>query len=162
MTYKAPADLESEFQLEWFGGDRAALDMAKTLARLSNIVDDLVDKDIDVATSEICDAFLTCLVKLPTNPFYARHQHELTPMWLSVFSAYETATKYEQDKDGRGLEMAHVLRYSPGMMIAHAIIRCVGIEKSREYTPLMWKVVINERYSDYMREHADEPVNETK
>jgi len=162
MTYKAPADTETTFKLEWFNGNKAALDMALCLARLSNLVDDLVDKDVNVTTENICEAFLSCLVELPSNPFYAAMQKEIAPMWLPVFSAFETATEFEKKADKEGLERGHMLRYMPGMIISHAIIRCVGYQKAREYVPLMWKVVANERLDDYLREHLGEYNDQTE
>ena len=151
--YRAPADLESRFDIEWFRGNRAALDMAMMIARLSNTVDDMIDKDEPVSDAQICDAFLSCLTALPLNPFYASIQREVAPMWVPVFSAFEAATHYERTKDRVGLELAHTLRYMPGMIISYAITVCVGGAKAREYIPKMWKVVANERYDDYLKEH---------
>ena len=40
-----------------------------------------------------------------------------------------------------------------GHIIAYAIIQCVGVEKSKELVPLMWKEVFFERFDDYKKEH---------
>jgi hypothetical protein len=73
-------------------------------------------------------------------------------MWLTVVSAYQTANKFEQDKDEHGLEIAHTLRYAAGNIIAYAVHVCVGPEKAKEVLPDMWKTVVAERYADYKAE----------
>ena len=150
-----PIDLEAVFAVEWFGGNRDAWRVAVMVARLTNTIDDLIDKDEPVSDAEICDAFLTCLVTLPMNPFYASIQRSVAPMWVPVFSAYEAATKFERARDAHGLESGHTLRYMPGMIVSYIITVCVGPEKSREYVPHMWKMVVGEKYTDYIAEHLE-------
>jgi hypothetical protein len=76
-------------------------------------------------------------------------------MWLSVVSAYETANKFEKDKDPHGIEIAHGLRYAAGHIIAYAVHVCVGAEKAKEILPEVWKNIYFERYEEYRKEHLD-------
>jgi hypothetical protein len=117
--------------------------------------DDLVDRDKPVAENEINNAFLICLVYLQANPFYRSIQEQIWPMWLTVVSAYETANKFERDKDEHGLEIAHNLRYAAGHIVAYAVQVCVGHEKAREYMPALWKNVVFERFDEYRKEHLN-------
>jgi hypothetical protein len=76
-------------------------------------------------------------------------------MWLTVVSAYETANKFERDKDAHGIEIAHNLRYAAGHIVAYAVQVCVGHEKAREYMPALWKNVVFERFDEYRKEHLN-------
>lgn len=142
-------------KLEWFGGNQDALNMYQALASLSHIWDDMVDRDKPVSAADINQAFLTCLVYLPANPFYRAIQEQILPMWLVVVSGYEAANKFEQDKDEHGIEIAHGLRYAAGNIVAYAIHVCVGAEKAREVIPDMWKSVFFERFDEYRKEHIN-------
>jgi hypothetical protein len=143
-------------KLEWFGGNEAALAMYAMFVDMSHTWDDLVDRDREVSERDINQAFLIALMYLPANPFYQHIQPAIMPMWLTVVSAYETANKFERDKDEHGIEIAHSLRYAAGNIIAYAIHVCVGPEKAREYVPDMWKAVFYERFDDYRKEHLDD------
>jgi hypothetical protein len=145
----------SEGKLEWFGGNQDALNMYKMFVDLAHTWDDLVDKDKEATEFGINNAFLICLVYLQANPFYKRIQDQIMPMWLTVVSAYETANKFEQDKDHHGIEIAHGLRYASGHIIAYAVHVCVGPEKAREFLPEVWKSMVFERYDEYRKEHIN-------
>ena len=113
-------------RLEWFGGNVDALNMYRMFIDLSHTWDDMVDKDKELTESQTNNAFLICLVYLPSNPFYRKIQRDIMPMWISVVSAFQTANKFEKAKDEHGLEIAHNLRYAAGHIIAYAVHVCVG------------------------------------
>ena len=140
-------------KLEWFGGNQDALIVYRMFVDLAHTWDDLVDKDKHVSEKEINNAFLICLVYLQINPFYQQIQKDILPMWISVVSAYETANKFERDKDTHGLEISHMLRYAIGNMISYFVHVCVGPEKAAEYMPEVWKSIVFERFDDYRKEH---------
>lgn len=142
-------------KLEWFGGNQDALNMYNMFVDLSHTWDDLVDGDKEASEADINNAFLICLVYLPANPFYQQIQRDILPMWITVVSAYQTANKYEKDKDPHGIEIAHGLRYAAGNIVAYAVHVCVGPEKAKEYLPEVWKNIVFERYDDYRKEHLN-------
>jgi purine-cytosine permease-like protein len=143
----------AEGKLEWFGGNQDALNMYRLFMNLLHTWDDLVDKDKEVTETGINSAFLIALVCLPANPFYKSIQDKILPMWITVVSAYETANKFERDKDEHGVEIAHNLRYAAGHIVAYAVQVCVGIDKAREILPEVWKNIVFERYEEYRKEH---------
>ena len=147
--------MNTEGKLEWFGGNQDALNVFRMFVDLSHLWDDLVDKDKEATEDEINNAFLICLVYLPANPFYRSIQEQILPMWLTVVSAYQTANKFERDKDAHGIEIAHGLRYAAGNIVAYMVYVCVGPEKAKEFLPDMWKTVFFERYDEYRKEHLD-------
>lgn len=150
--------MSTEGKLEWFGGNQDALNVFRMFVDLSHTWDDLVDKDKEVQEDEINNAFAIALVYLPANSFYQSIQAQILPMWLTVVSAYQTANKFERDKDAHGIEIAHGLRYAAGNIVAYMIHVCVGPEKAKEFLPDMWKTVFFERYDDYRKEHLNESV----
>ncbi len=145
-------------KLEWFGGNQDALNMYRAFVDLAHTWDDMVDKDKPVSADDINRAFLTTLVYLPANPFYRAIQDQILPMWLVVVSSYETANKFEQDKDPHGIEIAHSLRYAAGNIVAYAVHVCLGAEKAKEVLPDVWKAMFYERFDDYRKEHLSESV----
>jgi hypothetical protein len=142
-------------KLEWFGGNQDALNMYRMFVDLAHLWDDLVDGDKETTEDDINNAFLICLIYLPANPFYRSIQEQVWPMWLTVVSAYQTANKFERDKDPHGIEIAHGLRYAAGNIMAYAVHVCVGAEKAKEVLPEMWKSVFHERFDEYRKEHLD-------
>ena len=144
-----------EGKLEWFGGNHDALSMYRMLVDLAHTWDDLVDRDRDLPTDHINNAFLIALVYMPANVFYRSIQEQIMPMWLTVISAYEVANKFEQDKDEHGVEIAHNLRYAVGHIVAYMVQVCVGYEKSKKILPEVWKSIVFERFDDYRKEHLN-------
>ena len=147
--------MNKEGKLEWFGGNQDALNAYRMFVDLAHLWDDLVDKDKEATEDDINNAFLICLVYLPANPFYRSIQEQILPMWLTVVSAFQTANKFERDKDPHGIEIAHGLRYAAGNIVAYMVYVCVGPEKAKEFLPDMWKNIFFERYEDYRKEHLD-------
>ena len=140
---------------EWFGGNLDALNMYRAFGALLHTWDDMVDKDKPLTEWQINEAFLTCLVYLPANPFYRHIQDQILPMWLTVVSGYAAANQFEREKDPHGIEIAHSLRYAAGNIIAYAIHVCVGAEEASKQIPDLWKSVFYERFEDYRKEHLD-------
>lgn len=144
-----------EDNIEWFGGNEDALNMYRMLVDLAHVWDDLVDKDKQLTEARVNNAFLICLLYLPTNPFYQRIQREIAPMWLTVVSAYNTANRYEAARDEHGLEISHTLRYAAGTIVNYMVIVCVGMERAEKIMPEVWKKIVVERFDDYRKEHAN-------
>ena len=142
-------------RLEWFGGNVDALNMYRMFIDLSHVWDDMVDKDKELTEDQINNAFLICLVYLPSNPFYQLIQRDIMPMWISVVSAFQAGNKFEKDKDEHGIEIAHNLRYAAGHILAYAVHVCVGPEKAKEIVPELWKDIVFERFDDYRKEHLN-------
>lgn len=145
--------MNDEGKLEWFGGNQDALSMFRMFVTLAHTWDDLVDKDKETTEDAINTAFLICLVYLPVNSFYQTIQRDIMPMWISIVSAYQTANRFEKTKDAHGVEIAHVLRYAAGNIIAYAVHVCVGPDKAAEYMPDVWKAIVVERFDEYRKEH---------
>ncbi|NBU71134.1 MAG: hypothetical protein EBS53_06725 [Bacteroidetes bacterium] len=145
--------MKKEFgKLEWFGGNQDALNMYRMFVDLAHTWDDMVDKDKALTEAQVNNAFLIALCYLPANPFYRQIQDAVLPMWVTVVSAYETANRFEREKDQHGLEISHMLRYAAGNIVAYAVHVCVGAEKAKDIMPEVWKHMVAERLGDYVNE----------
>jgi hypothetical protein len=142
-------------RLEWFGGNVDAFNMYRMFIDLAHVWDDMVDKDKELTEDQINNAFLICLVYLPSNPFYQKIQRDIMPMWITVVSAFQTGNKFERDKDEFGLEISHTLRFSAAHILAYAVHVCVGPDKAKEVLPELWKEIVNERFEEYRKEHLN-------
>lgn len=148
-------NVTEEQKLAWFGGNRDALNLFHSLVSLVHIWDDLIDKDKPVEDTDINKAFLIALVYMPANPFYQKIQHQVLPMWLASASAFEVATKFEKEKDEHGIEIAHNLRYAAGHVVAYMSILCLGYEQAQKFLPEIWKLIVDDRFEDYRKEHLN-------
>lgn len=142
--------------LEWFDGNEDLVNIFEMFTILSHTWDDLVDKDVDVSAEDINEAFKIALVYLPYNRLYQTFLPQILPMWVSVIAAYETANKFESDKDVHGIEISHSLRYSAGNIIAFLMVSTMPPDKVKKYMPIMWKSVMCERFDEYRKEHINE------
>lgn len=145
----------NEQKIEWFGGNRDALNLFHNLVDLVHIWDDLIDKDKPVSDAEITRAFLTALVYIPANPFYRTIEAQVLPMWITSAAAFEVANKFEKDKDPHGVEIAHNLRYAAGHVVVYMSISCLGYENAKQFLPDIWKTIVDDRFEDYRKEHLD-------
>ena len=146
----------NDHRLEWFGGNQEALFMVDLMTDILQTWDDVVDKDKEVTENDINRAFSNALIYLPMNSFYRQIQYHVIPMWITVVSSFETANKFERDKDEHGIELAYLLRCSIGQIIAYAMYVCIGSENCKKSLPEMWKWLLSGRFEDYRKEHLGE------
>lgn len=92
-------------------GDQYAVDAALVLGRVSQIMDDLIDKDRELTKEEIAAAFYQCLVTLPSNPFYVQNIGVIGPSLYTVFADYLASAEMEHYSD-HDKNLAFVLRDS--------------------------------------------------
>jgi hypothetical protein len=98
---------------EWIGkhvADSSALDFICLLFEISDVWDDLIDKDKNVDNKSINDAFRKCLINLPVNSFYIRNFNILYPLVISTITSWETANVLHGKKDEGNIAQAYTLR----------------------------------------------------
>ena len=146
----------SEQRLAWFGGNTDGAAIYDMFIKLSHTWDDIIDKDPNLTDDAVNEAFKIALIYLPSNRLYQSILPQILPMWVPVIAAYETANKYEKDKDTHGIEIAHSLRYAAGNILTYVLITCVGTEKAKCVLPELWKDIFFERFDDYRKEHLND------
>lgn len=88
----------------------AAVAFCETLFRISQTLDDLVDRDHPVSDDAIVSAFWQALIELPANPFYRQHEPYLRPLMASALQDWRDSVLLERSGDDHGKTLAFVLR----------------------------------------------------
>ena len=99
-------------------GDLDAVRMVADLYQAMHCWDDLIDRDRAVSDEQINTAFWTVLCELPTNPFYLRHQQQLTPILRNILIDWIDSTTLEREFGGDGRAYAYGLRASLATLVS--------------------------------------------
>ena len=91
------------------GGDANAAQYLWMLARITRVLDDVFDNDQVITREEHLEVLEYLFVRLPTNPFFIRHQDVLLSQHLSMFNAWMAANIAEKGDDTDQI-YAHVWR----------------------------------------------------
>lgn len=91
------------------GGDANAAQYLWMLARVTRVLDDVFDNDQVITREEHLEILEYLFVRLPTNPFFIRHQDVLLSQHLSMFNAWMAANIAEKGDDTDQI-YAHVWR----------------------------------------------------
>ena len=91
------------------GGDEHATQYLWMLARITRVLDDVFDNDQVITREEHLEVLEYLFVRLPTNPFFIRHQDVLLSQHLSMFNAWMAANVAEKGDD-TDQNYAHVWR----------------------------------------------------
>ena len=105
-----------------FKQDPFAIKFIRQIFYVSELWDDLIDKDKDRSNNEITDAFRIALCELPMNPFYRANIGILGPVIQNVCVAYDVANQIEAG-DSKRKEVAFWLRNG----IFLIILTCIDI-----------------------------------
>jgi hypothetical protein len=134
---------DREFMLYAFKGNQAAVDYVLMVARVADVWDNLIDKDVPVSNESINDAFWLLAVEIPRNAFYRAYLDEFLPVMTTGILNWMTATAIEREshapsenhKDTRALEIAHVIRYSIADVGLLAACLCGGQKWAAQVGP---------------------------
>ena len=91
------------------GGDGNAAQYLWMLARITRVLADVFDNDQVITREEHLEVLEYLFVRLPTNPFFIRHQDVLLSQHLSMFNAWMAANEAEKGDDTDQI-YAHVWR----------------------------------------------------
>lgn len=167
MEFKSISEcLSWEKRIDELGGktpaeifrDKDAFILANSIIELTNVWDDLIDKDHEVPDSIINGAFYCALSEIPQNPFFARHRGYLQPLMDMMMTSYFCANEWEKNKDEHGMEIGHVIRYAPALVVGAIVNLATGTVSGD--LPILYKAMFGDRRADYFREilSAEEPV----
>jgi hypothetical protein len=134
-----------------FNGDPAAIALLENVCELTNIWDDLIDKDNgEVSTESINRAFWIALVEMPENPFYARHYQRLAPILRVGIHNWLASNKFERSGDERLIDLAHVARYSVGDIVLEMLLIIGGYRWAEYWTPILKPLIAPETRTQYL------------
>lgn len=143
-------DTDRALLLHVLKGNEAAVALCEHLSSISQVWDDLIDKDVHVAPERITDAFYAALLELPLNPFYQAYQPRLLAQLQSVIFDWLSANRLEKSLP----LVAYTLRDS----FAGFVVLCAGIIGGREWaihvSTEIRDYVHDEDYEGYLKEHG--------
>lgn len=103
------ADTDQSVLRDWFN-DEAAIALGEMLADISQIWDDLIDRDVPVTNSAINTMMRFALIDIPKNSFYQRHFASLHPVMEDRLYTWFDANLLEREGGRTNLQVAYVLR----------------------------------------------------
>lgn len=124
--------------LHWFAGDRDAVAMLMMLSDITEIWDDLIDKDKPIPDEAIHEAFFKLIVLLPNNPFWVKHRVFLTPIIIQSISSWRAANALARgSRSERAL--SYTLRNADIQLVQAMIYLTRGQQAMIDLTPVLWK-----------------------
>lgn len=123
------------FMLHAFRGNQAAVEYVLMVARVVDVWDNLVDRDVPVSDEAINTAFWLLAVEIPRNAFFQAFANDLLPVTATGILNWLAANKLERSREHRAIEIAHVIRYSIADVALLAALLCGGREWAEEVGP---------------------------
>lgn len=99
-----------DLRLRTWIGDEAAVQFILLLGTISELWDDLIDKDKIRTDEEINRGFQAALLDLPANPFFDRYKAVLLPVLRVGVNAWLDSNTLEKRGSYNDLVQAYVLR----------------------------------------------------
>lgn len=131
--------------------DEDAVEFCIELAKLVHFWDDLIDKDKEIESSRINEAFLSALVKIPLNPFYHNNALALGPILMDAFLKWRDSDTMERFGTDSDLDMAFMLRASLFDVFVFCAMLVGGAEWAQVAGPQIRRLYI-EKLDDYKKE----------
>ena len=103
------ADTEQSVLRDWFKNE-SAVALAEMLADISQVWDDLIDRDVPVTNSAINTMMRFALIDIPKNVFYQRHFASLHPVLEDRLYTWFDANLLEREGGQTNLQVSYVLR----------------------------------------------------
>ena len=127
-------DRQSEYAdllAELFNGNVEAISFCLKLNSLSQVIDDLLDRDHEVNDLAIFGAFHTALFELHENVFYINNINKLAPVMKSAYIAWFDSYRLENENTCQeDRQFSYVLRDQ----LVDVIIACTQIIRGLPYT----------------------------
>ena len=139
---------EHENLIYWLKGDMAAVAFCEAVFRVSQTYDDLIDRDMPVSEEQIHRVFWECLVEIPANPFYQRHQHFLRPLLQASIVDWRDSNELARGGDD-DQNIAFVLRDSVSSLAIHCAFLVGGREWMLSVSPAIRRAIFDEDLSKY-------------
>lgn len=146
---------QQEFIFEAVLGDKAAFAFCQKIFNISQVMDDLVDKDKPVADDLIMKTFWDCLIEVPKNPFYMRHAPTLIPLMQVFLVDYrdsvllERNEKLDDEMKDHGKNIAFVLRDSVGSIVTHCAYLVGGYDHMAQIQEKVRLIIFDESLEQY-------------
>jgi len=115
-----PRQNEAAFIRGALQNNESAAAFCESLFRISQTLDDLIDKDNPVTDATLIRTFWEALIELPANPFYRQHEPYLRPLMASALQDWRDSACLERTDNHHYRSIAFVLRDQ----LATVLIQC--------------------------------------
>lgn len=147
----------AQYQLErlthYLRGHTAAIEFCAMFFSITQVWDDLIDRDKTVDPEDISGAFEQALIHIAANPFYIEHFGVLHPLIVAGINAWHDSNTILSNPVRANLARAYMLRDVVGE-VAIACARIVGGYRWMREVSLQMRIeVINDQsFEDYCKE----------
>ena len=144
-------DKQHELLKFWLKGNEDAVRFCEDVFFVSQVVDDLVDRDNEVTVKDIEEMTMLMFSSIPRNPFYRAHQDSLQSYLETALMYWIDGNRLEtQGEDGRRL--AFVFRDVIGGVINKCALLVGGYEWWETVSlDIHRRVTHDESYEEYVR-----------
>lgn len=84
MSFNSQDELEQLTQ--WCKGNQSAVQFLALMGRISQLADDIADKDVEPSPDVVAQLIHMIIVELPSNNFYAQHMGVFLPLFSTSLS----------------------------------------------------------------------------
>ncbi len=132
--------------------DENAARWVESFARITQVWDDLVDRDKPITGDDVTMAFMDALIAMPNNPFFVAYRQPLTTMMYAVVSDWLTSNQLA----GRGRmedRIAFVIRDSLAGMIVQIASMLHGHDYAMQRAVAIRRYFHDDQFDEFLAEH---------
>lgn len=145
---------ERDFLEKVLRGHTHAIDFCLMLFSMSQVMDDLVDKDKEQTDINIIRSYQIALIALPENPFYRANFDYIRPMLAMVLQCYADSVQLEKGK-AHDLHLAFVLRDRLTDIVTQCARLLYGWDYAQTVSTDIQRFFQDECLSDFMAERTE-------
>lgn len=112
-------DKEQQLVSHWLKEDTEAIELINQYFIVSQIWDDLHDKDKAVSNGKLDYMMQLALVEIPRNKFFQQHYLELMPIVQHCLMTWMDSNNLEESGDDTDLKVSYVLRSVTTDLLIH-------------------------------------------
>ena len=139
---------QEDFILHCLKGNESAVQFCQDIFSISQIWDDLVDRDNPVENVQINRMMWKALIEIPRNAFFYQNSLVLTQTLEIVMADWLDANELEKGNDD-DRDIAFVLRDSAGTIVIQCARIIGGYDWMREVSPYVRRFVYDETLKSY-------------
>lgn len=124
---------EQQRLLEWALGNADAAAFLSLVGRLSQLVDDIADREADPEEAS-AEVLRLALVELPANPFYRAHEAWFRPIFATSSLIWDASNEWARSERRTTRMYAYVLREIGEQVIVLTALLCGGWDHARKVT----------------------------
>ena len=136
-------------------GDESAMTFLNIIAHVSQVWDDLIDKDKPIHDAQINSMMWQALIDLNENQFFANHLAQLLPLMKKAIIDWQCANAFEREKDATMFKVSYIKRSCVTDIAIFVAYLCGGLEHSLQCAVLIERAVFqDDDFNEYVKEQT--------